>query len=442
MDHEERERHRQEIADFRYSVVAELCNPYLSDDEKKSLIKEKTERRYVIPHSKKTSISAETIRNWATKYKLSGKEGLFPKQREDRGRPRSFTDKEASLIIEMMEKHPKWTASSAVKKLQQDGRVKTDIKKSALSRFLQANNLTRKERGKIYQEKDQKRFAFEGPLECVQADAMHGFPIPDGKGKKQKAILLAFLDDATRRVLYARFAFSEKSILFEEGIKHIVKAHGTIGRLYCDNGSTFVSGQTKRILETLRIYLVHSKPYTPQGRGKIERFFRTVRQSFLNLLDERDTQSLQQLNMLFSTWLETEYHRKIHSSLGATPLDVWLSKCHIIKRIDPLLDLDFIFLHHTKRKVYADSIVSVYGVAFEVPSILIGKKVSVFFDPHHEPVTRLLIRCDGKDYGEAKPVDLYANTKIKRNNALSCELESIPDEQYPEEDETGGAVLI
>ena len=240
MDFEERERHRQKIADFRYSVVGELCNPYLTDNERKVLIKEKTERLYVIPGSKKTGISAETIRNWATKYKLYGKEGLLPKQREDRGRPRSFTDEEAILIVEKLRKDPKLTATAAVKKLKRDGLVKTEIKSSALSRFVQANNLTKKQRVKIIDDKDQRRFAFEGPLECVQADAMHGFPIPNGKGRKQKAILLAFIDDATRRILYARFGFSEKSILFEEGINHILKAHGKIGRLYVDNGSTFV----------------------------------------------------------------------------------------------------------------------------------------------------------------------------------------------------------
>ncbi len=251
---------------------------------------------------------------------------------------------------------------------------------------------------------------------------MHGFHIPNGKGRKQKAILLAFIDDATRRILYARFAFSEKSILFEEGIAHILKAHGKIGRLYVDNGSTFVSGQTKRILETLGIYLIHSKPYRPQGRGKIERFFRTVRQSFLNLLYEQEIKSLEHLNMLFSTWLETEYHREIHSSLGVTPLDAWLSKCNTVKRIDPMIDIDSIFLHLITRKVYKDSIVSVNGTAFEVPPVLIGRKVSISFNPN-PPVTRILVRCDGRDYGEAKPVDLYANTKVKRNKDFGGEIE-------------------
>ena len=114
---------------------------------------------------------------------------------------------------------------------------------------------------------------------------MHGFSVPDKKGKLRKVILMAFIDDATRRILYAKFHFTEKSLIFEEGIKHILKAHGKIGRLYVDNGSSFVSTQTKKILETLVIYITHSKPYQPQGRGKIERFFRTVRQSFLRLQD-------------------------------------------------------------------------------------------------------------------------------------------------------------
>ena len=436
MDNEEKERHRQQVADFRYSVVGELCNPYLTDDERKALIKEKTNRLYIIPGSIKKGVSAETIRSWITKYKLNGKGGLLPKQREDRGRPRSFTDTEASKIIELLEKNPQWTATSALKKLQKEGLVKTDIKSSALSRFIQANNLTKKQRVKIIDGKDQRRFAFEGPLECVQADAMHGFPISNSKGRKQKAILLAFIDDATRRILYARFAFSEKSILFEEGIAHILKAHGKIGRLYVDNGSTFVSGQTKRILETLGIYLIHSKPYRPQGRGKIERFFRTVRQSFLNLLYEQEIKNLEHLNILFSTWLETEYHREIHSSLGITPLDAWLSKCNTVKRIDPMMDIDSVFLHMKSRKVYKDAIVSVEATAFEVPPVLIGKKVSVFYNPH-PPVTRILVRSDGKDYGEARPVDLYANTKVKRNKDFSGEINYLEDNS----DKTGGLLL-
>ncbi len=422
MDHQKRERVREEIADFRYSVIAELCNPYLSEEEKKNLLKEKTQRQYAIPGSIKTRVTAETLRNWMRKYKQYGKEGLLPKQREDRGRPRSFTDTEAESISRMLEEKPELTVCSVVRKLQKEGVIKSEISSSALSRFVRSNNLTKKQRIKIKDDKAQLRFAFEKPLECVQSDAMHGFPIPDGKGKKKKAILLAFIDDATRRVLYGRFAFSEKSLLFEDGIRHILKSHGRIGRLYVDNGSTFVSNQTKRILQTLSIHIIHSKPYRPQGRGKIERFFRTVRQSFLNLLEPEDIKSLEQLNTLFSSWLETEYHREVHSSLGITPLDAWLEGSDKIKHMDPFIDIDSIFLHQISRKVYKDSIVSVNGTAFEVPPILIGKRVTVIFNPH-SPIEKILVKYNGKNYGEAKPVDLYANTKVKRNSDFTGELE-------------------
>jgi len=436
MDFEGRELLRTQIADFRYSVVAELCNPYLDDDERRSLIQEKVSRRYVIPGSRKTGLSTETIRVWMTKYRLYGKEGLYSKQREDRSRPRSFSDEEATALVKLLEEKPVLTAASAVKRLQKDGIIKSAITSSALSRFVMANNLTRSQRNRKQNEKDQRRFAFEGPLECVQADAMHGFAIPDGKGKKRKAILLAFIDDATRRILYAHFAFSEKAVLFEDGLRHVLKAHGKIGRQYVDNGSTFISNQTKRILETLGIYLIHSKPYQPEGRGKIERFFRTVRQSFIQLIDEEKIQSLEELNHLFSTWLENEYHRKIHSALGVTPIEAWIAKCDRIKRIDPNIDIDRAFLHKTTRKVSRDSVVSINGSYFEVPSILRSKTVDISYDPH-PPLHKIEIRCGGNDFGEARLLDLYANTKIKRNTDQN----NIPEEESVDSKNKAGALL-
>lgn len=423
MNSEEKELHRQRIADFRYSVVAELCNPYLSDEERKKLIKEKTTRSYVIPDSIKNTITADTIKNWITAYKRNGKDGLLPKPRSDRGRPRSFTDQEAQALIERLENKPGLTAMEAVKKLKKEGMITTEISSSSLSRFVTANNLRRQDRLKGKNDKDQRRFGFEYPLECVQADAMHGFPIPDGKGRKRKAILLAFIDDATRRIVYGQFDFSEKSVLFETGIRHILKSHGKIGMLYTDNGSTFVSSQSKRIVESLGIYLCHSRPYKPMGRGKVERFFRTVRQSFLAPLEDEEIQSLDQLNHLFRTWLETEYHRKVHSSLGITPLDAWLSKCDRIKAMDPFIDLDKAFYHKTNRKVYEDSIISLRGRAFEVPSILIGKRVDISYDPAGD-LNRIFLSYDKKNYGEARPVDIYANANVKRNHDFSGEIET------------------
>lgn len=156
MNHEERDRQRQQTADFRYSLVGELCNPYLTDRERKRLIKEKTGRLYVIPRSDKNKITAATIRTWMIKCMVYGKEGLLSDKREDKGHSRFLTDDEANRVVTLIKQNPSWTATFAVRKLYEDGLIKTEIKDSALSRLLKANGLTLKQRIKIIEDENNK----------------------------------------------------------------------------------------------------------------------------------------------------------------------------------------------------------------------------------------------------------------------------------------------
>ncbi len=133
---------------------------------------------------------------------------------------------------------------------------------------------------------------------------------------------MTLLDDATRRVVYGAFSFREGSIEFEYGLRHVLLAHGRIGKAFVDNGSAFVSGETLRILSILGIPLIHSRVGYPASRGKVERFFRTVRDQFLRPLDKPSVRSLADLNTRFHTWLESEYHRAPHRGLGGrSPLE-------------------------------------------------------------------------------------------------------------------------
>ena len=192
----------------------------------------------------------------------------MPEERNDRGTSRVLSDEQQTQLVNLLESKPELTATAAVKILQTKGVINHEISSSSLSRFIRSSGLTYKERNKEKDDQKALKFDFFSPLECIQVDVMYGPLIPDDKGKYRKALLMAFLDDATRRVVYARFSFSEESILFEAGIKHILKSQGMIGRLYTDNGSSFVSNQTKRILDILGITLSHSRPGIPKGRGK------------------------------------------------------------------------------------------------------------------------------------------------------------------------------
>jgi len=422
MKQEEKEIKRNEICEFRYGVIAELANPYIGHGILRNLIRDKARREYDIPYSKKSRITKACIRKWLCLYRKYGKDGLLPKVRKDSGVSRRFSDAETSLLLDYLEEHPLVTATAAYKLLKEEGKIQTDVSSSTLSRIIVSSGCGRENRiNKYYSEKNLK-FQFFSPLECVQADCMHGFPVADEKGIKRKAILIAFIDDATRRIVYADFSHREYSLAFEAGIKHILQAHGRMIRLYVDNGSTFVSKQTKRILSVLGILLSHSKPGRPQGRGKIERFFRTTRDCFIRPLDKDSIKTLGDLNTRYRSWLESEYHRNPHRGLsGKTPLETWLSKSKYIIPLDPGIDLDRVMLHEETRKVYKDSTITLHGTLYEVPYVLIGKTIKVYYNPHQQ-VKKLSVSYDGREYGDAKIVDTYANTKVRRSETIKGEL--------------------
>ena len=402
------------VSDFRFGIIADLVYSHASGKELAKLIAEKASRTYEIPDSRKTRITQSCIRKWLTAYRTKGRDVLIPKTRKDKGSCRAIADGEKELILKLLEKTPQMDASSAVRTLVRDGKLIGGISKSSLSRFIRASGFDRATRLHVATKDQVQGFSYEYPLECIQVDDMHSFNVPDHTGKLRKAILIAFLDDASRRVLYAHFSFSENALEFERGILHILRSHGRPRRIYTDNGAIFVSDQTHRILDTLGIPLIHSRPGMPKGRGKIERFFRTVRSQFEITLDPSSIRSIQDYDMRFRSWLESEYHRQPHSGLGGrTPLDAYLAGTDHIFRVDPSVDLDEVFCHEQSRVVANDGTVSVGGIHYEVPSVLIGSKVKLTRNPHAD-LPAMCVHKDGKAYGTARRVDAYANARSKR----------------------------
>ena len=418
MNEEQKAQKRREITEFRYALVAELANPYLDSAQVSELIRQKATQEYEIPYIGTRRLSEAAIRKWMYAFKKHGKAGLEPKLRSDAGQCRSLSESETALLISAIEGKPHLAATTVLATLRSEGKITGSISASSLSRLVCSLGLRREQRLQQATQEKHLKFEFFSPLECVQADCMHSIRVPDEKGTRLKAILLTFIDDATRRILYTHFAFTERALDFEAGIKHILAAHGRIGRLYVDNGANFISKQTKRITDSLGLLLIHSRPYTPRGRGKQERFYRTARGQFFRTLDPETITSLGDLSVRFRSWVEAEYHRSPHRGLsGATPLDRWLEKASDIIPFDPTIDLDHAFMHEVTRKVYRDSTFTLDGVLYEVPSSLIGERITVRYDPS-VPVERrrLVVLLGQTECGTARVVDSYANTKVRRTD--------------------------
>lgn len=413
---EQREQYRTEVMEFRYGIVAELAHAQLAQGQLKRLMEDKASRTYRIPGTNRTQVTVACIKKWLGRYEKYGKLALKPKDRSDTGKSRVIPEHEIMALIDCLRLQPQLTAIAAWRKLMGEGKVSSSVSTSTLSRIINAYGMDRKQRLKDREQEQTRKFEFFDALECVQADCLHGPMIPGPSGKPAKAILIAFIDDATRYIVHSEFAHSEESLLFERGLKHILNVWGKPVRIYVDNGATFVSHQTKRILGIANVHLIHSRPHKPRGRGKVERFFRTVRDGFLRPLDVAGVTSCAHLNTLFRTWLETEYHRRPHRGLDRqTPLEAWADKSGNIRKVDYGMSLDELFLHVDSRKVYGDSTITVRNILFEVPSILIGKRIQIKYDPHHS-LSSIIAVHEGKEYRDCRPVDGYANTRIRRTN--------------------------
>jgi hypothetical protein len=237
-----------------------------------------------------------------------------------------------------------------------------------------------------------------------------------GERVKRKTYLLAFLDDATRVIPHAAFALSENTQTFLPVLKLAIEKRGLPQRLYVDNGANYRSRHLALVCAKLGIALIHARPYRPQGKGKIERWFQSVRGQLLTRLTAHDTASLDALNRRLVAWIEGEYHHTPHRGLdGVTPLEQWARTGAGVRFPELGLDLADLFLFEAERKVQKDRTVSLNGVVYEVDAALVGEKVTLRFDPGAPPERPIQVCHDGKRIESARPVQTYANCFVKRD---------------------------
>jgi hypothetical protein len=252
------------------------------------------------------------------------------------------------------------------------------------------------------------------------SDVMHGPAVTTEGARKRKTYLIGLLDDATRVVPYAAFALSENTSAFMPVLQQALLRRGVPKRLYVDNGALYRSNHLSLVCAKLGITLIHARPYLPQGKGKQERWFRTVRMQLLPALDTADLLSLDALNRRLWAWVESEYHRSPHKGLdGMTPLDRWMMAAHDVRLVGPESELDEMFLFEQKRKVQNDRTVSLLGIVYEVDASLVGQTVLLRFDPSRRgrPVD---VYFKGHKIEQAKRVDLYQNCFVRRDHTTKA----------------------
>jgi putative transposase len=390
----------------------QIISPVLMDRGAAQLahFKSLSSREFDVPGRGPRRFTATTMKGWLYRYRKYGFTGLVPKTRKDVGRCRKITPEMKRLITELRQAH---LDSSCVKIYDRCVTQKIlgdrPVCMETFRNFLKQEGLY-----KTQTRVPRKRFEMNYFGELWTCDFMHGPMVSaePGSKRKRKSILLAIIDDHSRLIVGYQFGFFENTRLVESVFKDAILAHGMPDRLYCDNGPSFSSQYLDRVCAHLGIGLVHSKPYDSPSRGKIERFFRTVRGQFCVDVPSNDTEpawDLKRLNDAFATWIRT-YHHAHHHGIEARPIDRYqISVREFPKKRVTEEQLDEFFLASFERLVNKDCTVSMNSIVYEVPAQFIGKRVELKFAQDHP--TDIFLYDNGVRVTRIQPVDSRHNGK-------------------------------
>jgi len=400
---------KMQVAVFRFGVISDFVNGIrMSRAERRRLMGEKCARKWSIPFSGKTRITKGTIRRWIRLYRAGNGDlkSLFPKDRADQGKCRAMDEETCCALIRLRREMPDATVINLIATMNRRRLVAPgfELNLSTVYRFLHQQNLMNLTKHKPV---DRRKFEAELPNDLWQSDVLHG-PKVDVDGKMRKTYLIAIIDDHSRLITYARFYLSEALVYYLDAFENALAKRGLPRKLYVDNGACFRSKHLEYITASLGITLIHSKPYKPQGRGKIERFFLTVRGQFL---DGFKGQTLDAINNAFNVWLNHTYHQRKHGATGQTPLARFTSQMHCL-RTSPANLKDY-FRKVARRKVNKDRTITLNGRLFEGPIPLIGKRVELLY--HESEPENVEVKYQNQSFGMIRPVNLTVNYRVKRD---------------------------
>lgn len=369
---------------FRFQVISPLLALELPRGQKRELYKTLAAKEWSVENGETVKLSEETIRRWLRIYRRDGFEGLKDRPRPLQGGktlPEEIIEKACRLKMEV----PERSLERIITIMEEMGMAPPGLlRRSTLHRVLQAKGLSRRKL-KLPDRKDLARWQADYANDLWQSDMLEGpwLPDPQDPQRSRKTRLYLFLDDASRMVLYGRFFFKGDLPALELVFKRALQRYGLPRVVYYDNALVYRSGHMRLVCAELGIHRpIFTRPYRPQGHGKIEAWNRFCITNFLAELKASSIQTLEELNRAFIAWVEEEYNRRNHAELGCSPRERWLRDASRVRFAEEE-KLRTVFLWREERRVDKCSMIHLFGEVYRVSPHLAGKKVQVRYDPEH-----------------------------------------------------------
>ena len=419
---------RERVALARYEVIAPLVSHSLPHGAQTIMIRELANKMHLDAQNRLIYYGKRTLERYLSSYRNYGKEGLKPKVRTDQATLKAFPQKALEEAVKIREARPELSADSIIDCLRSDPNIPgTDqMQVSTLNRHFRRLSKDRPSLKRVVR-KHYRLFSVEGAHVLWLCDVWDGpYLYDDASKKKRRLRLVAILDAYTRYIVHAEFYFNENRPCLEDALLKAVLKHNLPEIYYCDNAKIFRSQHLKRIAAELGFSVKHSRAGQPQGRGRIERWFRTVAEKFEPLLkDQLESEkivTLKDVNSFFAAWLEKRYHCRRHSTLKMTPQNALANAKANHLDMSRLVDPSTVheaFLWRESRVVSSLGAVKIYSNLYEVDETLLGKTVELRFNPYD--LKRILVYYEGTFRGEARPYQLknFTDKRVKERQTDS-----------------------
>jgi transposase InsO family protein len=377
----------------RFEMIAPLLAGELCAAEK---------RRLRLEIMEKHNISERTLRRYLENYRKAGLKGLEPADRMEAGTFKAIDANILELAMQCRKELPERTVKSIITILEKEGHIKQgSISRSTLSHNLLALGHSTKQLRHESGTRAARRFVRKGRNTLWQSDVKFGPYVPDGKGKKRRTYLASFIDDATRVVCHSEFYLNHRVPILEDCFRKAILKFGKPDSVYVDNAKEYVSRWMRIGCARLGIRHITTKPYSPEAKGKVERFNGRVNE-FIREASLVKLTSLAHLNQLYRAWLEEGYQHDEHSGIGnLTPMQCFQKDEKRVTFATPE-ECYAAFLHEETRTVDKTGCFKLQNITYEAGITLARKKVDVHFDPFDLSVVE--VWHGGAKVGEVKPL--------------------------------------
>jgi transposase InsO family protein len=350
-----------------------------------------------------------TIQTWYSRFQKHGVTVMENKPRSDKGKIRKVPLEEVSEAVQKVlpRLHQRLPRLSVIYRLciEEGLLTRSQIAPNTFRRIVKEYELLKPEAECSH--KLRLAFAKAHANDMWQADTLCG-PFVPLNGVQTQARLIAFVDDASRVCCHGQFFPAENVDTLIEAFRAAFYKRGVPASLYVDNGSIYTSKEIIQICARVGCVLAHTPVRDGAAKGKVERFFRTVREQFL--CRQLDLSSFEALNRQFTLWAEEHYNAQVHSVLGMSPLDRFALDRSRVRYLPPNQANDELFFVEEDRHVRADNTFSFKSIRFEAPRHLPERTIQIRFE-RKSPTHRVVVYYKAERMGEARPLNPVANDR-------------------------------